>query len=151
MKRLHHVDVTMSLTSSGVVIGGLPGKGLSFLLPDCRNMFTDDKLIVHYIQNYVARQQHVHLLQNVKTLYLCIICRQPRWHLKLANTEISPDNCNRNNSLSISNSIWENKPAGLPQHVHVVYFEIWLLQSRVLYNDLPIEYCIIIYGLQVCQ
>ena len=31
--------------------------------------------------------------------------------------------------LSISNSIWENNPAGLPQHVHIVYFESWLIQS----------------------
>ena len=71
MKRLRHVDVTMTLHSSGVVIRGLPGGGLSFLLPDCRNMFADDKLIFHYIQNYVARQQHVHLLPNVQALYFC--------------------------------------------------------------------------------
>ena len=36
MKRLRHVDVTMTLTSSDVVIRGHPGRGLSFLLPDCR-------------------------------------------------------------------------------------------------------------------
>ena len=36
MKRLRHVDVTMTLTSSGVVIRGLPDGGLSFLLPGCR-------------------------------------------------------------------------------------------------------------------
>ena len=36
MKRLRHVDVTMTLASSGVVIRGLPGGGLLFLLPDCR-------------------------------------------------------------------------------------------------------------------
>ena len=48
----------------------------------------------------------------------------------LANTEFSPDNCNRNNSLSVSNSICENNPAGLPQHVHAVHFEIWLIQSN---------------------
>ena len=71
MKRLGHVDVTMALTLSGVVIRVLPGRGLSFLLPDCRNMFANDKLIVHYIKNFVARQQHVHLLQNVQTLYFC--------------------------------------------------------------------------------
>ena len=35
MKRLRHVDVTMTLSSSGAVIRGLPGGGLSFLLPDC--------------------------------------------------------------------------------------------------------------------
>ena len=34
MKR--HVDVTMTLTSSGVVIRGLPDGGVSFLLPDNR-------------------------------------------------------------------------------------------------------------------
>ena len=33
LERLRHVDVTMTLTSSGVVIRGLPGGGLSFLLP----------------------------------------------------------------------------------------------------------------------
>ena len=36
MKRLRHVDVTMTLSSSVVVIRGLPGGGLLFLLPDCR-------------------------------------------------------------------------------------------------------------------
>ena len=35
MKRLRHVDVTMTLTSSGVVIRSLPDGGLSFLLPGC--------------------------------------------------------------------------------------------------------------------
>ena len=34
MKRLRHVDVTMTLASSGVDIRGLPGGGLLFLLPD---------------------------------------------------------------------------------------------------------------------
>ena len=66
MKRLRHVDVTMTWTSNGVVIRGLPNGGLSFL---------------------------------------------PR--IKLASTEFSPDYCKRNNSLSISNSIWENNPASL--------------------------------------
>ena len=66
MKRLRYVDVTMALTSSGVVIRGIPGGGLSFLLPDCR---TDDKLFVDYIQNDVTRQQHVYLLQGVQTWY----------------------------------------------------------------------------------
>ena len=37
MKRLRPVDVTMTLTSSDVVIRGLSGGGLLFLLPDCRN------------------------------------------------------------------------------------------------------------------
>ena len=36
MKRLRHVDVIMTLTSSGVVIRGLPGGGLLFLLTDCQ-------------------------------------------------------------------------------------------------------------------
>ena len=36
MKRLRHVDVTMTLTSTGVVIRGLPDGCLSILLPDCR-------------------------------------------------------------------------------------------------------------------
>ena len=35
MKRLRHFDVTMTLTSTGVVIHGLSDQGLSFLLPDC--------------------------------------------------------------------------------------------------------------------
>ena len=36
MKRLRHVDVTMTLTSNDVVIGDLPNRGLSFLLPGQR-------------------------------------------------------------------------------------------------------------------
>ena len=36
MERLRHVDVTMTLTSSGVVIRSLPDGCLSFLLPGCR-------------------------------------------------------------------------------------------------------------------
>ena len=70
MKRLRHVDVTVTLTSSGIVIRGLPDWGLYFLLPGCQNIFVDDKLFVHYIQNCVASQQQVYLLQ-VKTRYFC--------------------------------------------------------------------------------
>ena len=67
-----------------------------------------------------------------KTSKRCIsvICWKPGRRIKLASTEFSPDYCNRNNSLSISNSIWENILAGLPQHVHIVHFEIWLIQSN---------------------
>ena len=36
MKRFRHVDVTMTLTSRGVVIRGLPDVGLSCLVPDRR-------------------------------------------------------------------------------------------------------------------
>ena len=70
MKRLRHVDVTMTLTSSGVIIRGLP-EVCHFYCQTVENMFADNKLIVHYIQNYVARQQHVHLLQTIQTLYFC--------------------------------------------------------------------------------
>ena len=61
---------------------------------------------------------------------ISLICRLSGRQIKLASTAFSPDYCNRNNSLSISNSIWENIPAGLPQHVHIVHFEIWLMQSN---------------------
>ena len=71
MKRLCHVDVTLTLTSSGIDIRGLPCGGLFFYCQTVENMFADDKIIVYYIQNYVTRQQHVHLLQNVQTLYFC--------------------------------------------------------------------------------
>ena len=71
MKRLRHVDVTMNLISSGVVIRGLPGGGLPFYCQAVEHVFADDKLFVHYIQNCEARQQHVHLLQEVKTRYFC--------------------------------------------------------------------------------
>ena len=71
MKRLRHVDVILTLTSSGVVIRGLPGGGLSFYCQTVENVFADDKLIAHYIRNYVTRQQHVHLLQEVQTRYFC--------------------------------------------------------------------------------
>ena len=49
MKRLRHVDVTMTLTLSDVVIHGLPGGGLSFYCQVVENVFADDKLFVHYI------------------------------------------------------------------------------------------------------
>ena len=71
MKWLRHVDVTMTLTSSGVIIRDLPGGGLSSLCQAVQKVFADDKLFVHYIQNCVARQQHVYLLQEVKTRYSC--------------------------------------------------------------------------------
>ena len=45
----------------------------------------------------------------------------------LASTVFSPDYCNGNNSLSISNSIYEK----IPQHVHIVHFEIWLIYSLI--------------------
>ena len=68
MKRLRHVDVNMTLNSCSVVFRGRPGGGELFNCQTVENMFADDTLIVYYIQNYVARQQHVHLLQNVQTL-----------------------------------------------------------------------------------
>ena len=71
--RLRHDDVTMTLTSSGVVIFGLPDGGLSFYCKSVENVFEDDKLFVYYIQNCVARQQHMCLLQEVKTKYFCIL------------------------------------------------------------------------------
>ena len=40
-----HVDVTLTITSSGVVVRDLPNGGLSFLLPECqtvKNVFADD-------------------------------------------------------------------------------------------------------------
>ena len=37
------------------------------------NVFADDKLFVHYIQNCVTRQQHVYLLQEVKP-GISVIC-----------------------------------------------------------------------------
>ena len=61
---------------------------------------------------------------------ISVICWLPGRRIKLASTKFSPDYCNRNSSLSISNSLWENNPAGLPQHVHIVHFEIWLIQSN---------------------
>ena len=38
MKRLRHVDVNMTLTSSGVVIRGLPDGGLSFYCQTVENV-----------------------------------------------------------------------------------------------------------------
>ena len=61
---------------------------------------------------------------------ISVICWYFGRRIKLAITKFSPDYCNRNNSLSISNSIWENNPAGLPQHVHIMHFKIWLIQSN---------------------
>ena len=71
MKGLRHVDVTMTLTSSGVLSVVSLTEVCHFYCQTVENMLADDKLIVHYIQNYVARQQHVHLLQNVQRLYFC--------------------------------------------------------------------------------
>ena len=71
MKRLRHVDVTMTLTSNGVVIRGLPNWSLYFYCQAVENVFADDKLFVHCIQNCELRQQHVHLFQDVKTRYFC--------------------------------------------------------------------------------
>ena len=66
MKRLRHVDVTMTLTSNGVVIHGLPNKTCNFYCQAVENVFTDDKLFVHCIPNCVLRQQHVYLFQDAK-------------------------------------------------------------------------------------
>ena len=71
MKQLRHVEFTMTLISSGVIISGLPGRGLSFLLPGCQNVFADNNVFVHYSQNCLARQQHVYLLQEVIRRYFC--------------------------------------------------------------------------------
>ena len=61
---------------------------------------------------------------------ISVICCKPGRRIKLASTKLSPVYCHRNNSLSISNSIWENSHAGLPQHVHIVHFKISLIQSN---------------------
>ena len=71
MKRLRHVDVTMTLTSSVSLSVVSLAEVCYFYCQTVENMFADDKLIFHYIQNYVASQQHVHLLQNVQMLYFC--------------------------------------------------------------------------------
>ena len=73
MKRLRHADVTMTLILSGVVIRGFPGGDFHVYLQTVENVFADDKLFVHYVQNYVARQQHVYLLQEVQTRYFCYL------------------------------------------------------------------------------
>ena len=72
MKRLRHVDVTMTRTSNGVVIRGLPNGGLLFFYRQAvENVFADDKLFVHCIQNCVLRQQYAYLFQDVKMRYFC--------------------------------------------------------------------------------
>ena len=55
----------------------------------------------------------------------------------LATTLFFSDYCNENDSLSISNIIWDNYVAGLPQHVHIVCFKIWLIRSKrdIIYKD----------------
>ena len=69
MKRLRHVDVTMSLTSSGVVASLT--EACHFYCQAVGNVFADDNLFVHYFQNCLARQQHVYMLPEVKTRYFC--------------------------------------------------------------------------------
>ena len=56
MKRLRHVDGTMTRTLNGVVIRGLPNGGLFFYRQAVENVFADDLLFVHCIQNCVLRQ-----------------------------------------------------------------------------------------------
>ena len=70
MKRLRHVDVTITQTSNGVVIR-TPQRRLVFYHQAVENVFADDKFFVHCIQNCVLRQQHVYLFQDVKTRYFC--------------------------------------------------------------------------------
>ena len=48
----------------------------------------------------------------------------------LARTEFSSNYCNTNNSHSISNIIFDNNIAGLPQHVHILHFKILLIRSN---------------------
>ena len=71
MKRLRHVDVTMTQLQVASLSVFFMAEVCYFYCQTVENMFADDNLIVHCIQNYVARQQHVHLLPNVQTLYFC--------------------------------------------------------------------------------
>ena len=48
----------------------------------------------------------------------------------LATAEIYSDFFIENNSLSILNSIGKNSIAGLPQHVHIVYFKICSIRTN---------------------
>ena len=67
-------------------------------------------------------------INQISKYTMCTCCGKPAGlfsHMlfdierELFLLQLSRDNCNRNNSLSISNSICENNPAGLPQHVHI--------------------------------
>ena len=48
-----------------------PTEACHFYHQAVENVFADNKLFVHCIQNCVLRQQHVYLFQDVKTRYFC--------------------------------------------------------------------------------
>ena len=48
-----------------------PTEACNFYRQAVENVFADDKLFVHCIQNCVLRQQHMYLFQDVKTRYFC--------------------------------------------------------------------------------
>ena len=137
MKRLRRDDVTMNLNSRGVVIRGLPERGLSFSLPDCRNMLADNKLYFHCHKTTCHISNTCNSFKKSKRDTSVIYDNSGRRPM-LATTLFSSDYCNENNSLSISNIIWDNYVAGLPQHVPIVYFEILLIRSNrdIIYDTI---------------
>ena len=66
LKRLRHYDPNFKVASLSVVS---LTEVCHFYWQTVENMFADDKWFVHFIQNCVARQQHVYLLQEVQTRY----------------------------------------------------------------------------------
>ena len=48
-----------------------PTEACHFYRQAIENVFADDKLFVHCIQNCVLRQQHVYLFQDIKTRFFC--------------------------------------------------------------------------------
>ena len=116
----------LTLASSRVVIRGLTNGGLLF--------FTVENVVQTINCLYIKSKTAWH----VSNMYTCfkkskrgisVICWYPGRRLKLDSTKSFPNYCIRNNSLPISNCIWENKPAGLSQHVHIVHF--WNLVDTV--------------------
>ena len=73
MKRLRHVDVTMTQLQVASLSVVYLAEACNFYCQAVENVFADDKLFVHYIQNCMARQQHLYLRQEVKTRYFCIL------------------------------------------------------------------------------
>ena len=71
MKRLRHIDVTMTLLQVASLSVVSLTEACHLYCQAVGNAFADDNVFVHYVQNCVTRQQHVYLLQEFKTRYFC--------------------------------------------------------------------------------
>ena len=88
------------------------------------NTLADNKMCVNYIQNYVARQQHMYLLQEVQNMAILSFADSLDGYLSLLMLNYLRLIAIVTTLSQYRAAYEKNNPFDLPQHVHVVCLEI---------------------------